>query len=100
MRSRSIQRFGIPAIYKLLLQRWLERLAAAGMLRADGGKFVSAVPLHGPGSGLLAFARRNRHSRMIPICWLIFATAAKSSHKSSPARKARSKRFFPEALPR
>ena len=43
-----VQRFGIPAFYKLLLQRWLERLAAAGMLRADGGKFVSAGPLTDP----------------------------------------------------
>ena len=36
---------------------------------------------------------------MIPICSLIFATAAKSSYKSWRARKVRSKRFFPEALP-
>ena len=37
---------------------------------------------------------------MIPICSLIFATAAKSSQKSWRARKVRSKRFSPEALPR
>jgi acyl transferase domain-containing protein/SAM-dependent methyltransferase len=43
-----VQRFGIPAFYKLLLQRWLDRLAAAGMLRADGGKFVSVEPLMDP----------------------------------------------------
>jgi acyl transferase domain-containing protein/SAM-dependent methyltransferase len=44
-----VQRFGISAIYKLLLQRWLERLAAEGMLRADGGnKFVSTGPLPDP----------------------------------------------------
>ena len=43
-----VRRFGIPAIYKLLLQRWLERLAAAGILRADGGKFVSVRPLTDP----------------------------------------------------
>jgi SAM-dependent methyltransferase len=43
-----VQRFGISAIYKLLLQRWLERLAAAGMLRAEGNKFVSAGPLPDP----------------------------------------------------
>jgi acyl transferase domain-containing protein/SAM-dependent methyltransferase len=43
-----VQRFGIPAIYKPLLQRWLERLTAAGNLRADGGKFFSAVPLTDP----------------------------------------------------
>jgi acyl transferase domain-containing protein/SAM-dependent methyltransferase len=43
-----IQRFGIPAIYKPLLQRWLERLATAGLLRADGGRFVSPEPLTDP----------------------------------------------------
>jgi malonyl CoA-acyl carrier protein transacylase len=43
-----VRRFGIPAIYKPLLQRWLERLVAAGMLRADGEKFVSAEPLKAP----------------------------------------------------
>ena len=43
-----VLRFGIPAIYKLLLQRWLERLAAAGILRVDGGKFVSDEPLTDP----------------------------------------------------
>jgi acyl transferase domain-containing protein/SAM-dependent methyltransferase len=43
-----VERFGIPAFYKLLLQRWLERLAGAGMLRADGGKFVSEEPLADP----------------------------------------------------
>ena len=43
-----VRLFGIPAIYKLLLQRWLERLAAAGILRADGGKFVSDEPLTDP----------------------------------------------------
>jgi SAM-dependent methyltransferase/acyl carrier protein len=43
-----IRRFGIPAIYNLLLQRWLERLSTAGMLRADGGKFVSIEPLMDP----------------------------------------------------
>jgi acyl transferase domain-containing protein/SAM-dependent methyltransferase len=43
-----VERFGIPAFYKLLLQRWLERLAAAGMLRADGEKFVNEEPLSDP----------------------------------------------------
>ena len=43
-----VRRLGIPAIYGLLLQRWLERLAAAGILRADGGKFLSADPLTDP----------------------------------------------------
>ncbi len=43
-----IRRFGIPAFYKFLLQRWLERLAAAGILRADGAKFVSTEPLTDP----------------------------------------------------
>jgi acyl transferase domain-containing protein/SAM-dependent methyltransferase len=43
-----IQCFAIPAMYKLLLQRWLERLAGAGILCADGGKFVSAEPLTDP----------------------------------------------------
>jgi acyl transferase domain-containing protein/SAM-dependent methyltransferase/acyl carrier protein len=48
-----VRRFGIPAIYKLLLQRWLERLAAAGILRGDGGKFVSAEPLADPNLAFL-----------------------------------------------
>ena len=43
-----VERFGIPAFYKLLLQRWLERLAGAGMLRVDGEKFVSEEPLVDP----------------------------------------------------
>ena len=43
-----VQRYGIPVFYKFLLQRWLERLAAAGILRADGGKFVSVEPLTDP----------------------------------------------------
>ena len=43
-----IQRFGIPAVYKFLLRRWLERLVAAGILRADAGKFVSVRPLTDP----------------------------------------------------
>jgi acyl transferase domain-containing protein/SAM-dependent methyltransferase/acyl carrier protein len=43
-----VQEFGIPAVYKRLLQRWLERLAAAGMLRAMGGKFMSRGPLPDP----------------------------------------------------
>jgi acyl transferase domain-containing protein/SAM-dependent methyltransferase len=43
-----VQRFGIPAFYKLLLQRWLERLAATGALRVAGGKFSSAEPLTDP----------------------------------------------------
>ena len=43
-----VRRFGIPAIYKLLLQRWLERLAAAGMLCADNEKFVSTEALTDP----------------------------------------------------
>jgi acyl transferase domain-containing protein/SAM-dependent methyltransferase len=43
-----VQRFGVPAIYKPLLQRWLQRLVMAGILRADGGKFVSVEPLSDP----------------------------------------------------
>jgi acyl transferase domain-containing protein/SAM-dependent methyltransferase len=43
-----VQRFGISPIYKLLLQRWLERLAAAGMLSPEGDKFVSRGPLPDP----------------------------------------------------
>jgi acyl transferase domain-containing protein/SAM-dependent methyltransferase/acyl carrier protein len=37
--------FGIPDIYKALVHRWLERLAAAGKLREEGGRFVSDQPL-------------------------------------------------------
>ena len=40
-----IKRFGIPEMYRHLLQRWLERLAAAGMLRVADGEFVSEAPL-------------------------------------------------------
>ena len=43
-----VQRFGISPIYKLLLQRWLERLASAGMLRAEGDKFISTGPFTDP----------------------------------------------------
>jgi acyl transferase domain-containing protein/SAM-dependent methyltransferase len=43
-----LQRFGVPEMYKLLLQRWMERLAAAGMLRAEDAKFVSDRPLPDP----------------------------------------------------
>jgi acyl transferase domain-containing protein/SAM-dependent methyltransferase len=43
-----VKRFGISPIYKLLLERWLERLVAAGMLRADGDNFVSTGPLPDP----------------------------------------------------
>ncbi len=43
-----IKCFGVSAIYKLLLQRWLERLAAAKLLRAEGDKFVSVLPLPDP----------------------------------------------------
>ena len=42
------KQFGIPEMYRHLLQRWLERLAATGMLRAAGGKFVSDAPLPDP----------------------------------------------------
>ncbi len=37
--------FGIPEMYRYLLHRWMTRLAAAGMLRAGQGTFVSDVPL-------------------------------------------------------
>jgi acyl transferase domain-containing protein/SAM-dependent methyltransferase len=43
-----VQQFGIPGIYKHLLQRWLERLAAAGILHVEGGRFVNAGPLKDP----------------------------------------------------
>ena len=43
-----IQGFGIPEMYKPLLQRWLERLVVAGVLRADGGKYVADSPLGNP----------------------------------------------------
>ncbi len=46
-----VQCFGIPAMYKLLLQRWLERLATAGILRRDGGKFATDGPLPDPDLG-------------------------------------------------
>jgi acyl transferase domain-containing protein/SAM-dependent methyltransferase/acyl carrier protein len=42
------KQFGIPEMYHHLLQRWLERLAAVGMLRAAQGKFVSDAPLPDP----------------------------------------------------
>jgi acyl transferase domain-containing protein/SAM-dependent methyltransferase len=40
--------FGIPAMYKPLLQRWMTRLAVAGKLRSNVGKFVSDQPLPDP----------------------------------------------------
>ena len=40
-----IAQFGIPAMYQHLLQRWLDRLAAAGLLRAEHGRFVAENPL-------------------------------------------------------
>jgi acyl transferase domain-containing protein/SAM-dependent methyltransferase len=43
-----VQRFGISPIYKHLLQRWLRRLASAGMLRAEGEKFAGTGPLADP----------------------------------------------------
>jgi acyl transferase domain-containing protein/SAM-dependent methyltransferase len=43
-----VQRFGVSPIYKLLLQRWLERMATAGMLRPEGDKFVSTGALPDP----------------------------------------------------
>jgi acyl transferase domain-containing protein/SAM-dependent methyltransferase len=43
-----VQRFGIPAMYKFLLHRWLERLASAGMVSVEDGKFVNAGPLPDP----------------------------------------------------
>jgi acyl transferase domain-containing protein/SAM-dependent methyltransferase len=43
-----VQRFGISPIYKHLLQRWLGRLASAGMLRAEGEKFVATGPFADP----------------------------------------------------
>jgi len=36
---------GIPGMYKALVHRWLERLAATGKLREQGGRFVSDQPL-------------------------------------------------------
>jgi acyl transferase domain-containing protein/SAM-dependent methyltransferase len=36
-----IEGFGVPAVYNSLLQRWLERLTAAGKLRVEDGRFVS-----------------------------------------------------------
>jgi acyl transferase domain-containing protein/SAM-dependent methyltransferase len=43
-----VQRFGISPIYKLLLDRWLGRLTSAGMLRAEGDKFISTGPFTDP----------------------------------------------------
>jgi acyl transferase domain-containing protein/SAM-dependent methyltransferase len=43
-----VQRFGIPSMYRHLLQRWLERLSSAGMLRESNGKFISDQPLPDP----------------------------------------------------
>jgi acyl transferase domain-containing protein/SAM-dependent methyltransferase len=43
-----VQCFGISPIYKLLLHRWLGRLTSAGMLRAEGDKFVSTGPFTDP----------------------------------------------------
>jgi acyl transferase domain-containing protein/SAM-dependent methyltransferase len=40
-----VQGFGIPAFYKRLLHRWLERLTDEGLLRAEGEKFVNDRPL-------------------------------------------------------
>jgi acyl transferase domain-containing protein/SAM-dependent methyltransferase len=39
------KKFGIPVMYRHLLQRWLERLTASGMLRATDERFLSDVPL-------------------------------------------------------
>jgi acyl transferase domain-containing protein/SAM-dependent methyltransferase len=43
-----LDRFEIPVMYNRLLQRWLERSAAAGILRTDGARFVSDRPLADP----------------------------------------------------
>jgi acyl transferase domain-containing protein/SAM-dependent methyltransferase len=42
------QALGAAEVYRPLVGRWLRRLAAAGMLRADGDAFVSDVPLEPP----------------------------------------------------
>lgn len=43
-----VKQFGIPKIYRHLLQRWLGRLALAGIIRVEDGKFVSDAPLPEP----------------------------------------------------
>jgi acyl transferase domain-containing protein/SAM-dependent methyltransferase len=43
-----VHRFGISPIHKHLLQRWLGRLTSAGMLHAEGDKFVSTRPFTDP----------------------------------------------------
>jgi malonyl CoA-acyl carrier protein transacylase len=40
-----LAQFKIPAMYRPLLQRWLERLAEAKILRAENGRFFSNGPL-------------------------------------------------------
>jgi acyl transferase domain-containing protein/SAM-dependent methyltransferase len=37
--------FGIPGMYKALVHRWLQRLAATGKLREERGRFVGDRPL-------------------------------------------------------
>ncbi|MBV8587065.1 MAG: acyltransferase domain-containing protein, partial [Verrucomicrobia bacterium] len=43
-----IECFGVPTMYRPLLQRWLERLALAGQLRVDGRRFASDKELPDP----------------------------------------------------
>ncbi|MGO8676238.1 MAG: type I polyketide synthase [Limisphaerales bacterium] len=43
-----IERFGIPAMYRHLLQRWLQRLVLAGLLRSEADRFTSVQPLPEP----------------------------------------------------
>jgi acyl transferase domain-containing protein/SAM-dependent methyltransferase len=43
-----IERFGIPAMYRYLLQRWLQRLVLAGLLRSEADRFTSVQPLPEP----------------------------------------------------
>jgi acyl transferase domain-containing protein/SAM-dependent methyltransferase len=43
-----VRQFGIAKMYGHLLQRWLGRLASAGMIRVEGGGFVSDAPLPDP----------------------------------------------------
>ena len=48
-----IRQFGIPEMYRHLLQRWLTRLVSAGMLHADAEKSVSHSPLPDPELALI-----------------------------------------------
>jgi acyl transferase domain-containing protein len=57
--AEVLARAGIAPTYRHLVGRWLDRLVARGVLRADGGAYVADAPLPEPGlAGLWAEAER------------------------------------------